>query len=296
MAPLLLALPGNEAFAQRLSGALGTEIAKTTFHRFPDGETFVRIETPVIGRAVVILCTLDRPDAKFLPLLFAAQTARELGATAVGLVAPYLGYMRQDTRFKPGEAVTSQVFARTLSGAIDWLVTVDPHLHRWPSLSAIYNVPARAVHAAPLISEWIKRNVQSPYVIGPDEESKQWASEIATAANAPYAVLKKERRGDTSVDITLPPGLALGERVPVLVDDIISSGRTMIAAARQLRNAGAKPPVCAGIHAVFAGDAFAALTGAGISRIATTNTIAHETSALDVSAPVAAAVREFVSA
>ena len=289
MKPLLLPLPGNEAFAASLGAVLDAEIAASEFHRFPDGENGVRIETNVAGRTVVLVCTLDRADEKYLPLLFTATTARELGAARVGLVAPYLGYMRQDARFRPGEAVTSQIFARDISRSIDWLVTADPHLHRWPSLSAIYNVPAMAVHAAPLISGWIDRNLKAPFLIGPDDESRQWVAGIARGA--PFAVLSKTRRGDRSVEVVLPLGLELAGRTPVLVDDIIASGRTMIAAAEQLRHLSATPPACVGIHAVFAGDAYASLKSAGLAPIITTNTIPHETNALDVSALVAEAVR-----
>jgi ribose-phosphate pyrophosphokinase len=289
MKPLLLPLPGNEAFAKALGAALDADIAPAVFHRFPDGETYVRIESELKGRTVVLVCTLDRADEKYLPLIFAAATARELGAAKIGLVAPYLGYMRQDARFRPGEAVTSRIFASELSRAVDWLVTVDPHLHRWPALSAIYGIPAVAVHAAPLIAGWIGRNVNAPFLIGPDEESDQWVCEIA--CGAPHAVLKKTRRGDTTVEIELPANLDMKGRTPVFVDDIISSGRTMIAAAEKLRRLTEQAPACVGIHAVFADDAYSALKSAGLVPIVTTNTIAHETNALDVSALVADAVR-----
>ncbi|WP_164119514.1 ribose-phosphate pyrophosphokinase-like domain-containing protein, partial [Stenotrophomonas maltophilia] len=84
---------------------------------------------------------LAQPNEKILPLIFAAATARELGAARVGLVAPYLAYMRQDRRFNPGEAVTSRQMAHLVSGAFDWMVTVDPHLHRYSDLSEIYSIP-----------------------------------------------------------------------------------------------------------------------------------------------------------
>ena len=97
----------------------------------------------------------NRARAEDSALLFAADAARQLGARKVGLVAPYLCYMRQDRSFKPGEAVTSRSFAALLSRACDWLVTVDPHLHRYKSLSEIYAIPARALHAGPAIADWI---------------------------------------------------------------------------------------------------------------------------------------------
>ena len=173
MSPLIVALPGNEALAMLLAPGLDAEIGRAEFRRFPDGETYVRLDSGVAGRAVVLVATLDRPDPKFLPLAFVAATARELGASRVGLIAPYLAYMRQDRRFHPGEAITSQLFAHHLSGIADWLITIDPHLHRVSALSNIYTIPAISVHASPLLADWIKNSVQSPLLIGPDEESVQ---------------------------------------------------------------------------------------------------------------------------
>jgi ribose-phosphate pyrophosphokinase len=250
----------------------------------------------VAGASLALVCTLDRADEKFLPLAFAAATARELGAVRVGLVAPYLGYMRQDARFAPGEAVTSRLFAAELSRAVDWLVTVDPHLHRHRALGDIYSVPARAVHAAPLLSAWIAANIEAPIVIGPDDESEQWAASIAAPLGVPHLVMHKARRGDADVEVALPKAAPLAGRTPVLVDDIIASGRTLIAAAAALRAAGVPAAACLGIHAVFAGDAHSALTRAGLSRIVTTNTIPHATNALDASALVAAAMRGLATA
>ena len=170
----------------RLRETLGAEVGQLELHAFPDGETYLRFLTDVAGRTLVIVCTLDRPNDKILPLIFAAATARELGAAKIGLVAPYLAYMRQDRRFKPGEAVTSRQIAQLLSNAFDWLVTVDPHLHRYGSLGEIYRIPTRVVHAAPLISEWIRAHVANPLIIGPDSESEQWVSAVAKDAGAPY--------------------------------------------------------------------------------------------------------------
>ncbi len=296
MKPLLLVFPGNTLFASTLAPRLGAEIGGMTLRHFPDGESYVRIDAPVTGRDVILLCTLDRPDDKLLPLLFAAGTAKELGAARVGLVAPYLAYMRQDQRFQPGEAVTSVHFARLLSASVDWLVTVDPHLHRRSRLGEIYSIPARVVHAAPLVSAWIRQHVAAPVLVGPDAESEQWVAAVAGAAGAPYVVLQKIRRGDREVEVSVPDVERWRARTPVLVDDIISTARTMIETVGHLKRAGLAPPVCIGVHAVFAGTAYADLAAAGAGRIVTGNTIAHESNAIDVSGLLAEAVRELASA
>ncbi len=198
---LILPLPGNETFAQRLANAGGWELGVLEVRRFPDGESYVRLLSDVVGKSVYLVCTLARPDEGFLRLVFAADAARSLGARTVSLIAPYLSYMRQDRRFRAGEAVTSRSFARLISSSFDRLVTVDPHLHRYPALSSLYAIPTNTLHAAPLLADWIAEEVRSPLVIGPDEESEQWVSAIAERARAPWTVLRKVRHGDRSVDV-----------------------------------------------------------------------------------------------
>jgi ribose-phosphate pyrophosphokinase len=290
-APLIVPLDAADPIAAGLAAALGGELGSVERRRFPDGETYLRLITPLCDRRVVLLATLDRPDPKALPLMFAAATARELGAAEVGLVAPYLAYMRQDRRFQPGEAVTSEPFAGFLSRCVDWLVTVDPHLHRHAALADIYRIPAIAAHAAPLLSAWIVRHVEIPLILGPDAESAQWVAEVAGAAAAPYAVLSKQRHGDRDVVVSPPDPALLAGRTPVLVDDIVSTARTMIETIGHLRAAGAAPPVCLAVHGVFAEGAEAALSAAGAARVVTTNTIPHATNGIDITPLLAAAVR-----
>ncbi len=282
MKPIVLALPGNEAMAQSLALHLGAEFGQATLRRFPDEESYVRIETSVSGREVILVCTLHRPDDKVLPLLFLAATAKELGASRVGLVTPYLAYMRQDRRFQPGEGITSTYFAKILSGFVDWLVTVDPHLHRRNSLAEIYSVPSKVVHAASAISNWIRANVEVPVLVGPDSESAQWVAAVAEGAGAPHLILEKVRRGDREVEIAVPEIEHWHNRTPVLVDDIISTARTMIETVGHLRRAGLKPPVCIGVHAVFADQAYAELLAAGVARVVTCNTIPHASNSIDL--------------
>jgi len=283
-APLIVALPGNKGLAADLATRLDGELAPTTFHRFPDGERYIRFDTPLAGRSLVLVCTFDRPDEKFLTLAFVADSARDLGARRVGLVAPYLAYMRQDKSFKPGEAVTSVLFARLLSRSLDWLVTIDPHLHRLGALDAIYEIPTQSLHAAPLIVRWIVKQIPRPLLIGPDVESEQWVGAIAAECGAPHIVLEKVRHGDRAVEISVPDIGRWPNRTPVLIDDIISSGHTMIEALSQFKQSGMTQAICVGVHAVFGNGAYDALRAAGPARIVTTDTIPHETNDIDVTA------------
>jgi len=292
MRSVILPFPDNAETAASLAKRLDAEVGAVTLRRFPDGETYVRIETPVTGRETILVCTLSRPDEKMLPLLLAAATAKDLGATRVGLVAPYLAYMRQDARFQPGEGITSRYVARLLSQAVDWLVTVDPHLHRYRSLSEVYSIPTRAVRAAPLIAQWIRNHVSSPVVVGPDGESAQWAQVVADEAGAPSVVLNKTRRGDRDVEVSFPDAERWKGYTPVVVDDLISTAHTMIETVGHVKRAGLPAPICVAVHAVFAERAYADLVAAGPARVLTCNTVPHASNGLDATDLLADGVQE----
>jgi ribose-phosphate pyrophosphokinase len=296
MRPLLFELSAADGIAQALAERVGGDCGTLSRRQFPDGESYLRIETPLSGRDVLLLCTLDRPDQKLAPLLFAAAAAREQGARSIGLIAPYLAYMRQDKAFHPGEAITSATFAKLLSERIDWLVTLDPHLHRYPALSAIYSVPALAATATGPVGDWLRDNVDHPVIIGPDEESSQWVERIAERAGASFAVLRKERGGDYSVRIDGTALDRLGRGTPVIVDDIASSARTMIETVDLLKAHGRPQPICVAVHPIFAEDSYQRLLNAGAGRVVSTNAVAHESNSIDISAPLGEAVRSILAA
>ena len=294
MSPLIYAWPGHAALAKSVAACVNGEVATLQLRHFPDGETYVRVTPSPADREVLFACGLERADEKICSLLFAAETARELGARRIGLVAPYLGYMRQDMRFNPGEAITSRTFAGLLSRAVDWLVTMDPHLHRYHALGEIYSIPTAVASSAESIARWIGAHVARPLIIGPDEESAQWAAAIASNLGCPSIVLRKERHGDRNVVVSVPDITAWPGRTPVLIDDIISTARTMAAAVRRLHELGAPAPACIGVHALFCGDALEALRATKPAIIATCNTIHHETNAIDVHGEIVATAEKIL--
>ncbi|ENZ76000.1 MULTISPECIES: ribose-phosphate pyrophosphokinase [Ralstonia] len=285
---VLIAMPGCDTATMRLAIPLRAELGHAAVTHFPDGESYVRLYTPVHGAEVAIVCTLDHPDEKLLPLLWLAIAARQGGARRVGLIAPYLPYMRQDVIFNAGEIRAAEHFAALLNPVFDWLVTVDPHLHRISHLSEVYRVPTVAVEAAPAIAEWIQTHVQAPFLIGPDEESRQWVEQVAGMCGAPWAALTKTRHSAWHVEVTELPNIP-PRCVPVLVDDIISTGRTMLAAAGLLQRAGKPQPVCVGVHAVFAADAYSQLCAAS-AEVVTCDTIPHPSNQIALTGPLVDAI------
>lgn len=292
---IVFSFPEYDQLAKKICLSLNLPHGDATIRHFPDAESYVKLDSSVEGQEVILVCGLDNPDTKAMALMFFVETARELGAARVGLVTPYLSYMRQDQRFKEGEAVTSRIFADFVSHYYDWMVTIDPHLHRYKELEDIYAIPCDVIHACPAIAEWIQSNVKNPLLVGPDEESAQWVEKVAAKAEAPFTILEKTRKGDRDVEVTVPQVEKYQDHTPVLVDDIISTGRTMLETIKHLEASGLPPPVCIGIHAVFADDSYELLKGAPIDRLVTCNSIPHPSNAIDLTDLLANAIVEITS-
>jgi len=277
--------PQGEALAR----ALELPFSSVDVHRFPDGESKVTLPTALPER--VILCrSLDQPNNKLIELLLAATTARELGATHLTLVAPYLCYMRQDIAFQPGEAVSQRIIGGMLAQLFERVVTVDPHLHRIERLEqAIPGREALALSSAAPMGSFLRHHTRAPLLLGPDAESEQWVRAIAEPAGLDYAVASKQRLGDREVEITLPEHDYAQHEV-ILVDDMISTGRTLITVAKQLKQQGAETLHCLVTHALFSDDVTAALHQAGIDKIWSSDSIPHPSNAVSLSELLAEAL------
>ncbi len=287
---ILLGFPDYAAPAQRLASAFGTAYAEVGVHRFPDGESLVRLPAGLPER--VIFCrSLDRPNDKLFELLLSARTARELGARRIILVAPYLCYMRQDVANHPGEAVSQRIVGGLLAELFDDVITVDPHLHRIDSLhQAIPLDNAIALTAAEEIAAFLQDKFDRALLLGPDSESEQWVAGIAQRTGFDYAVAEKQRYGDRQVAIALPD-IDYTSRAVVIVDDMASTGRTIAQAARLLQTAAAPEIYAVVTHPLFCSDAQQQIIAAGVRSIWSTDSIDHATSVVHLDALIADALR-----
>lgn len=287
---LILGFSDSLPQAQRLANRLDVELAEVTLHRFPDGESLIQIPT-LLPEHLLIYRSLDHPNNKLIELLLCARTARESGVKRITLVAPYLCYMRQDIANNPGEAVSQRIIGKMLADLFDDVITVDPHLHRIARLDeAIPLQNAIALTAVNEIGTFLKQQLDTAILLGPDSESEQWVSKIAAKTGYDYAVADKIRRGDRQVDITLPERNYSNKPV-VIIDDMASTGRTLAQAASLLQAAGAGSVYAAITHPLFCGDAEEHILGAGIKAIWSTDSINHSTSVIQLDKLLAEAVQ-----
>ena len=281
--PVVFSLFDNNHFQVDICDKLHYEAGKIVIHHFPDEETMIKIDTDVKDKSIIFIASTNRPNEKIMSLIFAVETARALGAKKIGLVAPYLAYMRQDKQFHSGEGISSKYFAKLISSYFDWMITIDPHLHRWHSLNDIYTIDTVLLHATQDIANWINEHVKRPLLIGPDMESTQWVAAIAKLCAAPYLIVTKTRSGDTEVSATIPQIEQFPDHTPVLIDDIISTGFTMVETIRHIQSHGIQTIICLAVHAIFANDAYELIMNTGITDIVTCNTVTHPSNKIDMS-------------
>lgn len=277
---IIFSFAGHDALATSIAEKLNSAMGEYTLHQFPDGESYARVLSDCTNQEAVIIANMHKPNDKLLPLSFLCDAIRRQGASKITLIAPYLPYMRQDIQFNPGESITSRVFAGLVSATVDKLITIDPHLHRYHSLDEIYTCETVTLSAMTAVGEWITANITNPLIIGPDSESEQWAKTTAENIQCDFLVLEKHRHGDRDVDIDMPDISRFSDHTPVLVDDIISTGRTMIETATHLQEMGLRRPVCIGVHGVFSEDDYQKLCAAYVEQVVTCDTVVHESNGI----------------
>jgi ribose-phosphate pyrophosphokinase len=286
----VFAFPRQADLGRRLARRLGQAYRTVRLRSFPDGESLVRLPAQPWRGPATLLCSLDDPNRRLVECLLALATLRERGARPVTLLAPYLGYMRQDVAFHPGEAVSQRIVLEVLGRHVDRLVTVDAHLHRTHDLAPLLGRPARNLAATAALARRL-RAWPRPLLVGPDEESEPWVESLARAAGATFLVGRKRRTGDARVRVRLPDVGPLRGQTAVIVDDIVSTGHTAAEAARALRPHGPAAIVLLAVHAIFAPGAEALVRAAGVREVVTTNSVPHATNEVDLAPLLAEALR-----
>ncbi|MEK6891989.1 MAG: ribose-phosphate diphosphokinase, partial [Nanoarchaeota archaeon] len=235
---------------------LNTNHSQLTVNKFPDDEILIKFNSDLKNKKVILVQSFYNNISDCLvEAVLASATAKELGAKKIILVAPYFPYLRQDKRFHAGESVSQKIIGGLIDNYFDEVYVVDPHLHRKNSLGKVFRIKSKKITANYLIAEYIRKNIKSPVIIGPDEESYKWARHVAEMINAESRILKKKRFSSYHVKVKLNKKVDLKNKNVVIVDDMVSTGHTIIEASKLLRKLDAKNIYCICVHGIFVEDA-----------------------------------------
>ena len=279
---LIIGCSNSRDLAKNISKNLKCDYSDLSVKKFPDGELYLKFETELKNQDVVLVQSLHPSDEALLELIFAIHTAKDLGAKKVRVVIPYLAYIRQDKRFNPGECVSSKIVGSLLNVA-DEIITIDPHLHRFKSLNEVFKTKAVKLSANDLIQDYISKNFKDPIIIGPDAESYQWAQSIAKKIKASAAILQKDRINSYEVHVKLNSEINVRNKELIIIDDIISTGKTILEAIKVIKKMKPKSITVISIHGIFADPSTLDFIKEYSTSIITTNTIKNPYSKIDVS-------------
>ena len=278
--------PASKDLAASLAEKLGADLVKIDAKLFPDGESYFRIMSDVMNRRVAIVQSSYPPiDRYILQLLFLAHKLNEDGAE-VHAVIPYLAYSRQHKIFLHGEIVSLGVLSHLLrSVGVRRLVTID--IHNVEGLG-LFSIPAYSVSAIPLMAKYFKKyNLNETIAVSPDLGGSIRVEAFAKILGVEYLSLAKVRDQVTGEIMLEEITKNVQGKDAILVDDIISSGKTVELAALKLKDCGVRKVFVTCVHPLLTDDALDRIKNAGVEELVGTNTIPSSISKIDVASVLA---------
>jgi ribose-phosphate pyrophosphokinase len=284
----------SKFLAWNVAQALNAGYLNTEVKHFPDGETYVRFLAEVTKEDVIVIQSLAlKPNDYLIELFLMLDALKDLKAKRVITVLPYFAYARQDERFKPGEAISLKSVSRLIEAAgSDYIYTIDSHRHRVVDQDDLTTVPLHDLTAMEELAKHMnnKHSLHNPAVIGPDAEAGAWAKTAADALSVDYDALEKKRYDAETVEIK-PQKLDVKGRDVLIVDDIISTGNTIIRAIEVLKKNGAKDIYVACTHPLLVLNALVRIYEAGALDVVGTDTVPSAISHVSVAPVIVDAIK-----
>ena len=288
---LIVSCSHGKHLAKKIANKLKKPYSELEVTHFPDSEIKLRFKEDVRRKIVVLVQSFyNNINDCIIETLFAAETARDLGAKKVILVAPYFPYLRQDRRFNPGECISLQTIAKNIDEDFDEILIIDPHLHREKTLKHIFRIKSHKLTANPLIVEYIKKKIKNPVIIGPDWESYKWAQKVAENIECDFSIMEKNRISSRKVKVKLHKKIDIKNKNLVFIDDMISTGHTLLEAIKSMKRLGAKKVTCFAVHGILVENALQKLRKAG-AEVITTNTVPNKAAKIDVASLIAESLK-----
>ncbi len=287
----LIAGNSSEDLAKKISKKLKANLVKSEVKIFPDGESKITLKGKLSKSKTIIVQSIYPPvDSNLIQALSLISKAKDY-STEVVVVIPYLGYARQDREFLPGEIVTMKVLGKLFQGAgASKIIVVD--IHSKIGLK-YFKIKTENISAILDLTKYFKKiNLKNPLVVSPDQGGKERAREFAEKFESEFIALKKQRDRKTGKVQIKTEGLnkVIGRDV-ILVDDMISTGGSIIKATEFLKKQKCKRVYVACTHALLMNDAEKKIKKAGVTKIVSTNTIPNKTSVVDISSTIAKAIK-----
>lgn len=280
----------SQKLAAKVAKDLGEDLIPIETRRFPDGERYIRVNGKVSKEVVVIQSTGYPQDENLMELFLLLKNLKSLGVERTRVVIPYFGYGRQERRFKSGEAVSAVIIAELLEAAgASEIYSINLHEK---NIKEFFNIPVHEMSAMPLIANYIQENLEDPMVIGPDKGALGFAREISNILNCECDYLEKVRISPEKVE-TKPKNLDVAERNVVIIDDIISTGGTIVNATKMLKDLGAEKVVVGCVHPILVEDALLKIFAAGVDDVFSTDTLRSDVSTVSVAPLVAECLKKF---
>jgi len=286
----VIAGKSSEELAKRLSRKLKADLVKAEIKLFPDGESKITLIGSLSKKKSIVVQSMYPPvDTNLVQILSLISKAKEVSSEVI-VVIPYMGYARQDREFLPGEIVSMKVLGKLFKGVgASKIIAVDIH-----SIIGFkhFTIKTKNVSAIPDLAKYFKKlSLKNPLVISPDQGGKERAKEFAKEFNSEYIALEKKRDRKTGkVEIMTKNMEGVTGRDLILVDDMISTGGSIIKATQFLKKQKCKKVYVACTHALLLNNAERKIKKSGVTSIISTNTIPGKTSLVDVSSTIAKAI------